>query len=69
MANRGADVGADDVAAEQAHRGVVDDRDDVVGNADQRFVLLVDPQRKIGMAEQRNRRLFDRGGPLRVGKR
>ena len=62
MADRRPDVGANDVAAEQADRGVVGDRNDIVGDAQQRVFFLIDPAREIGVAQEGKRRSF--GGRL-----
>src|SRR3546814_10332569 len=48
VADRGADVGADDMAAEQADRRIIGDRDDIVGDAEERILFLIDPTREIG---------------------
>src|SRR3546814_10948319 len=54
VADRGADVGADDMAAEQADRRIIGDRDDIVGDAAERILFLIAPTREIGGAKGRD---------------
>src|SRR3546814_13576529 len=46
------------MAAEQADRRNIGDRDDIVGQAEERILFLIDPTREIGVAKARKGRSF-----------
>ena len=62
MADRRPHVRADNMAPEQPDCGVVGDRNDIVGGAEQWFFFLIDPMREIGMTKQRYRHGLGGGG-------